>query len=516
MNGSFKVCMILGSALLLGAPEISAETPAEFLKNAKSELNSWRDEAVSSLAAYRDSIMLEFSTWVKEPWEPAPIKAPIDPPHEQDPPVPPIVVKPDDPEPIAEDEPITPNPVVAPPAPKQDPTPPTPVLPPTPTPVKESFSFKSYGTTYNVDASSRLKGAFSNLSVSQAGIAQVINLMDNDDFEQLSSSMLKCRDSHNLSDWAYWKLTGHFAKAFLPGKVNEQKVLQGLLMLAGGYDVRFGGSQSANRLYLFVNCKELVLNEAWLSFGTKGHFYAFEDIPNDTYATKNSFDGTKAMSAQPSGSEQFDERLGSARRLKVCMHSNYCRNGCSSPIVDVTVRSNLNLMDFYSECPKWFLDGMDYTDWHTYARSSMSPDMKKQLYPALKQAIAGKTKAEAANVLMKFVEGFPYGYDSEIWGYDRAFFPDETIYYPKRDCEDGAILFTRVVRDLLSLPVALVYYPGHLAAAVAFDSDVKGAYIMRDGKKYTICDPTYYYVNVGVQMPTSAVDPTKAVLIPIP
>ena len=70
---------------------------------------------------------------------------------------------------------------------------------------------------------------------------------------------------------------------------------------------------------------------------------------------------------------------------------------------------------------------------------------------------------------MKFVETFEYKLDSEMWGVaDRAFFPDETLHYPYRDCEDGAILFTRLVRDLLGLPSALVYYPGHLAAAVAF------------------------------------------------
>ena len=32
--------------------------------------------------------------------------------------------------------------------------------------------------------------------------------------------------------------------------------------------------------------------------------------------------------------------------------------------------------------------------------------------------------------------------------------------------------------------------PGHLATAVHFSNDVKGDYIMLDGARYTICDPT--------------------------
>ena len=36
----------------------------------------------------------------------------------------------------------------------------------------------------------------------------------------------------------------------------------------------------------------------------------------------------------------------------------------------------------------------------------------------------------------------------------------------KINCEDRAILFTRIVRDLLGLKFILIYYPGHLASAV--------------------------------------------------
>jgi hypothetical protein len=49
--------------------------------------------------------------------------------------------------------------------------------------------------------------------------------------------------------------------------------------------------------------------------------------------------------------------------------------------------------------------------------------------------------------------------------------------------------------------VILVFYPGHLATAVAFKESVEGDYINLNGKRYTICDPTYIGAPVGETMP---------------
>ena len=44
--------------------------------------------------------------------------------------------------------------------------------------------------------------------------------------------------------------------------------------------------------------------------------------------------------------------------------------------------------------------------------------------------LAGKSETEAVNMILNFVQtAFTYGYDDEIWGGDRPFFADETLYY---------------------------------------------------------------------------------------
>lgn len=86
------------------------------------------------------------------------------------------------------------------------------------------------------------------------------------------------------------------------------------------------------------------------------------------------------------------------------------------------------------------------------------------------------------------------------FGVERSLFPDETFYYPYSDCEDRAILYSVLVRELLGLDVVLVHYPEHIATAVAFDEPVTGDYFEMDGRKFTVCDPTYINADIGMAM----------------
>ena len=142
----------------------------------------------------------------------------------------------------------------------------------------------------------------------------------------------------------------------------------------------------------------------------------------------------------------------------------------------------------------------------------MTAKTRDKLYPQLKKAIAGKSPKEAVERLLNWVQtAFVYEYDDKVWGGDRAFFPEETLYYPYCDCEDRSILMSRLVRDLLGLKCILIYYPGHLAMAVNFPENVNGDYILLQGKKYTITDPTYIGAPVGMTMP--GMDNNKATVI---
>jgi hypothetical protein len=160
------------------------------------------------------------------------------------------------------------------------------------------------------------------------------------------------------------------------------------------------------------------------------------------------------------------------------------------------------------------LDNNIMTKWSIYANTPLSKDVKEQLYPQLKPLINDKTQLEAVNILLNWVQtGFEYEYDDKVWEGDRVFFAEESLNYPFCDCEDRSILFTRLVRDLIGLKCILVFYPGHLAAAVNFTDSVNGDYIQLNGQKYIVSDPTYIGASVGMTMPEMDNKTAKVILL---
>ena len=182
--------------------------------------------------------------------------------------------------------------------------------------------------------------------------------------------------------------------------------------------------------------------------------------------------------------------------------------------VKAVVNTNENLIKFFDSYPTSMIDNDFGTRWAMYANTPLSQQARQELYPALKRAISGKSQIDAVNRLLNFVQtAFVYEYDDKVWGCDRAFFADETLYYPYCDCEDRSILFSLLVRDLLGLKVVLVYYPGHLATAVNFTESVTGDYLAINGNRYVICDPTFIGAPVGATMPNMDNASAKVILL---
>ena len=182
--------------------------------------------------------------------------------------------------------------------------------------------------------------------------------------------------------------------------------------------------------------------------------------------------------------------------------------------VSIRTSVNKNTLDFYESYPTSMLGDDIMSRWAMYANTPMNSIVCKNLYLQMKEKIIGKTESEAANLLLHWVQtAFVYEYDDKVWGDDRAFFAEETLYYPYCDCEDRSILYSKLIRDLLGLNVLLVYYPGHLATAVEFDTEVKGDAIVLDGRRFVVCDPTYIGAPVGLTMPGMDNRTAKVILL---
>jgi len=160
----------------------------------------------------------------------------------------------------------------------------------------------------------------------------------------------------------------------------------------------------------------------------------------------------------------------------------------------VTVHYDQSSVKFYEYYPQ--------TDLEVYFDAVPSNDARKSLLEAMRPFVQDKSETDAVNVLLHFVQtAFPYKTDDEQFGREKPFFPEETLYYPGSDCEDRAVLFSFLVRNLLGLKVVGLDYPNHVATAVRFSSNVNGDQVVVGNVIYTVCDPTYINADFGMCMP---------------
>lgn len=308
---------------------------------------------------------------------------------------------------------------------------------------------------------------------SEKSVANMWRKLSDEYYDNIVGECLQQRTERSLCDWAYIQLTETVAQEYCGGKNNEAIVMQAYLLTQSGYQIRFGRLDT--KLVLLIGSTEEIFGYGYFEqAGSK--FYVFDTLVSNKnmHVSKQAFPNERPFTlalTQP--------KLPINRTEKRTIESRHY------PDVKVTVELNANLIDFYDSYPRSSM-------WSYYAKASLSDQLKEQLYPMLRKAIEGKREYDAVNIILDFIQtGFNYETDQRQFGYERPLFPDETFYYPSCDCEDRAVLFACIVRDLLQLDVVLLHYPAHLSTAVHFNEDLGGTFIDVDGKNYLVCEPTY-------------------------
>lgn len=351
---------------------------------------------------------------------------------------------------------------------------------------EKNFSFSYMGTTCEVRLPKDLKIRMSGCE--SCMIATIWKQLATNAMDNTIRDFLALRLKMQLCDWAYLNLIDTFAKAFC-GHGNEAVIMAAFIYSQSGYKMRLG--RDWEKLYLLYGSKHGIYEKGYIVI--EGiNYYPLDDKVERMEISDFSFPQEQSMSLYIENAQKFTIRPSAKRKL------------ASEQYHDVIIDSqvNLNLIQFYNTYPSSEVNGNFMTRWKMYADTPMDESVSQMLYPDIKNKIEGLSDVQAVNQILNWVQtAFQYEYDDKVWGHDRAFFAEETLYYPYCDCEDRAILFTRLVRDLLGLKCILVYYPGHLASAVCLKQQVNGDYISLDGDVYTICDPTYIGAPVGITMP---------------
>lgn len=459
--------------------------------------DEFRRQAIKDYETFRDKANKEYADFMRQAWEQYQALPEIPKPKDE-PPVPPTPYPKDD-----KDEPIKdiPKPyeeIIPIPEPEPQPKPVVPIRE-QPQPEETYFEFSFFQTPCKVRLDEIHRFSLKDCRINT--LADAWEHLSGSGYNNVIRDCLELRIRHKLCDWAYLLMLQTLSDAYFGANTNESALLCAYLYCQSGYQMRLGLGN--NRLYLLVASKHQIYESGYWEIDGM-FYYPFNCQEESLEICGASFPNEQPLSLLVNESPLFAERLTD---LRILQSENY-------PNVKAKVSSDENLISFFATYPTSMLGDNFCTRWSFYANTPMSENVKNQLYSSLRSHIQGKSQYEAVNMLLNFVQtAFVYEYDDKVWGGDRAFFAEESLYYPYCDCEDRSILFSRLVRDLVGLKVLLVYYPGHLATAVHFTEPLTGDYILLDNQKYIVCDPTYIGAPVGATMPDMDNGKSKVILL---
>lgn len=347
------------------------------------------------------------------------------------------------------------------------------------------FYEASVPVVYDNALKAHLEGAPSGKSISAFWEA-----MSKSNYEDFLKQTLTQRDRMKLNDWGYCEFLNKTAERLYPGSRNESNLFDWFMLTKSGYQAKVG--YSGDNTYLLLPTSGVLYGVDYYMFGNNP--MKFYNVMFDRYERpqisklysydKDYPDATKLTGYQITVAPNIQNDI-QKKTLK------FTHNGSEYTINVEYDKSAVKFFEYYPQ-----------TNLEVYFNAVPSTDARSSLLEALKPLVKDRSETEAVDLLLHFVQtAFKYETDDDQFGREKPFFPEETLYYPGSDCEDRAVLFSFLVRNLLGLEVVGLDYPNHVATAVRFKTEVNGDQVVYGNKKYIICDPTYINADYGMCMP---------------
>lgn len=473
-NKTLLIAALITTAVAAHAQD-DRPTFEDYMKAKKEGFGKYQQQKESDFDAFRRQANAQFAAKMAEAWQMFDMEPPKEDPTVPDPVAPPVR----DDEPPMPVMPVKPGGTITPPSPTEPEKPaprPTPNLPEPPKPNESWFNFNFFNTPCKVRLDNSLK--FRLPSIDEKSVAAVWQQLSGEASNALVADCFRLIDEMNLCDWAAISLFKAIGEAWLGKDSNEAVLMQMYLMTQTGFKVRIG--RMSNFLVLLVPFDGQVYTMPFYNKNGEAFYNITGKMDDDgCQIFQEDFPNEKTASLRPK-MPALAERLSNERTFT---SEKY-------PELSVQVKVNRNLMDFWDTYPHCSHDNLVY--------AGLSERTKQAVYPVFRKAIEGKPLDQAANMLLNFMHtAFDYMSDLQQFEYERPLFGDESFWFPYNDCEDRAILYCILVRDLLGIDAVLLEYPGHMSTAIALPTEVKGAYMTLEGKRFLLCDPTYIGANIG-------------------
>lgn len=352
----------------------------------------------------------------------------------------------------------------------------------------QNYSFDFYNGTFNFKLDSTTVIPTAN-AASAAEVSKFYSSISSGDYEPLISSLKEYQKKYDLNDWIYYQLIRKTAEEISPKANNyfRYTLYKWFLLSKCGYDARLAVGN--NQVIFYVRNDEDISDIPFFMVDGKKflclnyHDYGKLFKQADTYKpvkisvpeAKNAFSYkvTRMPDFKPDSYQEKD--IAFSYRQKV-QHFK--------------LKVNENVQTIFKNYP--------VVDFESYFNIPLSRETYSSLIPTLKENLKHLDKKKGVDYLMKFTRySFLYEDDSENYGEEKRFSPEQTLLSTYSDCDDRAALFFYLVKEIYDLPMIALLYPKHLTIAVQFDTPI-GKAITYKGKKYSYCEPTPQAQNLKI------------------
>lgn len=300
------------------------------------------------------------------------------------------------------------------------------------------------------------------------------------DYKPLINALLQEKSDLQLNDWLYYQLIKKTTQQLFPsGGQSYQIMMEWFILSRSGYSVKL--LYDEQKPYVFVNTPDELLDVPF--FMTKEGRYV-----NLSAINTPDEDKLQHLNAYETGEPQrgsaflfsFTEKPAVLKQEVITKTLRFEHDGI---VYSLPVSGDKSYISYLLKYPRLDLGSLpDFPVSDTTYRS---------VIPVFRKWIAGMSDAEAVRFILSFTRSaFAYETDEEAYHQQSiAFSPEMTLLSPYSDCEDRAILFAWMVKELLGRDVVLLEFPTHVAAAVNLP-ETYGAPITFNGETYSFCEAT--------------------------
>ncbi len=347
---------------------------------------------------------------------------------------------------------------------------------------KKDVEFDFFGSALGFDIPKGLRSAkfYPN---NQKGIANFFDAAASSDYEKLIADINDVRQSLRLNDWGVYILVDTIAHHTYKYE-DEAQLFDWFILSKMGYAVK-AGLANGRALSMYYS-KKIIYATPNFRFGKK-RYYLFSHRNKKNVSAVYTY-----KQDYPDATKPIDLSLRELPLFEPDYEQKEVDFSHLGKHYEVSYKYNKNLVHFFSTYPQ--------ADYATFFNAPVDDVTHATLVASLRRYINGKKASEAMNFVLNFVQtAFRYETDQQQFGKEKVMFVEETLFYPASDCEDRAILYSYLTKELFHVPVLGIKYPNHMATALYVPLD--GDKIRIKGREFVVADPTYINATIGEAMP---------------